>query len=159
VHDVADASRAALDEFLALDPQDVHALSRWFAGPYRRGVSFAGRRRGSTGPRGAVPYTPIPELVSSAKATVRAVMAAAARPGAEGLVAVLPSVVDVVPTRDVFGAHGFAPLNLSHTRLATRVLTLLIADYLTRPDGYLADPPRRPNVHSLPAAKRLAGAS
>jgi hypothetical protein len=68
-------------------------------------------------------------------------MAAAARPGAEGLVAVLPSVVDVVPTRDVYGAHGFAPLNQMHTRLATRVFTLLIADYLTRPDAYLADPP------------------
>jgi hypothetical protein len=53
-----------------------------------------------------------------------------------------PSVVDIVPTRDVLGAHGYAPLNQAHARLATRVFTILIADYLTRPDAYLGDAAR-----------------
>lgn len=141
VHDVADASRAAIDEFLALDPHDTRGLSRWFAGTYRTAVSFAGRRTGSgTHVRAAQP--PIPEIVSSAQEELRAAMKATVKRGAEGLVAAMPAVVDVIPVRDVFGAHGFAPLNPSCSRLAIRVLTLLVAHYLTRPDAYLSDAER-----------------
>ncbi len=141
VHDLADASRAAIDEFLALDPQDTRGLSRWFAGPYRTAVSFAGRRMGSgTHVRAAQP--PIPEIVSRAQETLRAAMNAAVKRGAEGLVAELPAVVDVIPVRDVFGARGFAPLNPSCSRLAIRVLTLLVAHYLTCPDAYVPDAER-----------------
>jgi hypothetical protein len=149
VADVANASRLALDEFLALDPQDTRLLSSWFAGPYHRAVSFAGRRAASSDARTAS-HSPIPELVANAQATIGEAILAASKPGAEGLVAMLPSIIDVIPIRDVFGVHGFAPVNQAHARLAIRVLTLLVADYLTRPDDYLAYGSRRPTLRSIP---------
>lgn len=139
VQDLADASRAAIDEFLALDPDDTRSLSRWFAGAYRTVVSFAGPRLGSSGLRGRAAQPPIPELVSSAQETLRAAVKAVEKRGAEGLLSVLPAVVDVIPVRDVFGSRGFAPVNQSCSPLAIRVLALLVGHYLTRPDAYLSD--------------------
>lgn len=142
VHDVAEASRAAMEAFLALDPHDTRGLSKWFAGPYRTAVSFAGLRMGSSGAHARAAQPRIPEIVSSAQETLRDAMHAAVKRGAEGLVAVLPAVVEVIPVRDVFGARGFAPMNPSCSRLAVRVLMLLVAHYLTRPDAYLLDAER-----------------
>ena len=146
VSDVADASRKALDEFLSLDPHDSLALAQWFAVPYRTAVRFA--RTPVT-----VPSLPSPDIVASAQDVVCTALTAAARPGAEGLVSLLPSVVHVLLVEDVFGAHGYAPID-HEARLVVRALTLLLADYLTRPDDYFAYAGRRPTPRAVHATAK-----
>jgi len=149
VRDVADAARRALDAFLALDPEDTRALHHWFAGPYHAAVTFTRAHGGMRTQRAS--QSPIPELVTNAQATVAQAIAAASKPGAEGLVALLPTVVDVVGVRDTFGAHGYAPTQAPNARLASRVLSLLVADYLTRPDDYLVYSATRPTLPAMRA--------
>lgn len=138
VHEVASHCRGALDEFLALDPQDVRGLSRWFTGSYRRAVGAAGSRRPLPEALAHGGPPSIQQTTSSAQATLRAAMKAAAEPGARGLVAMLPPVLELIAVRDVFGGRGYAPLNPWCTRLETRVLSLLMAEYLTSPGDYMA---------------------
>ena len=49
--------------------------------------------------------------------------------------------MQIVAARDIYGASGFIPIDARRGRLADRVLALLLADYLTRPDDFLARPP------------------
>lgn len=136
-YDVANACREAIDAFLALDDKEPRALSRWFSGPYRRATSFAPRRRGLCGPaRRAIPVS---VLIAEAQDALRAAIAAAHGRDGERLIAMLPAIIAVAPVRDDDGARGFAPMDQTSAPLLTRLLTLLIADYLTRPDTYLAD--------------------
>lgn len=140
VGEVAAASRQALDDFLALHPQDSQALGDWFSGAYRRAVDFTGRQASptSTGARLVSRDSaklPGEDLVAHVQAAVRVAKDTAANGSAE-LVALLPPLVAVVPVHDAEGGHGFAPLNEGHARLATRVLTLLLAHYLTCPGDY-----------------------
>jgi hypothetical protein len=157
VLDVADACRDALEDFLAIDPNDKHALSRWLIGPYRRATLFAPRSL-SMGGREAHAVSPISvtEIVDHAQREINGAIDAAAEPGAERLLARIPDVIDVIPVHDVHGGRGFAPQDVPHARLATRVLALLLADYLTRPDDYVArrgpGRPRRPSVRMLALA-------
>ena len=37
---------------------------------------------------------------------------------------------------DVYGGHGFVPMDFARTKLTERVMSLVVADYLTRPDDF-----------------------
>jgi len=154
VLDVADACRDALEEFLALDPNDKHALSRWLVGTYRKATSFGPRRLEVGVASHAVSPLSIAEIVKHAQDEITAAIDAAAEPGAERLLARIPDVVDVIPVHDAYGGRGFAPQDVPHARLATRVLALLLADYLTRPDDYVAK--RGPGRARTPSVRMLA---
>ncbi len=151
--DVADASRAAIEQFLALDPLDKLALSQWLVGPYRTAVSDAPKRVHVTSSGEFHRVEQLASIVSNAQVILDQAIAAASTPGAEGLLVLLPPTVDVVPVHDAYGARGFAPMDVAHAKLATRLLALLLADYLTRPDDYIAKStpgsPRRPSVRML----------
>jgi hypothetical protein len=142
VEDVANAARAALGEFLDLDPHDKFALSKWLVGPYRRATSY-GPRRITPAPHehATVSHASVSSVVEHAQDLTRAAVAAAERPGADGLLALMPAVVDVIPVHDVYGGHGFAPVDAAHAHLDARALALLLADYLSRPDEYVEVPP------------------
>lgn len=153
VLDVADASRVALEQFLALDPLDKLALSQWLIGPYRRATSDAPKRVHRAGSGEFQQVAQLASIVSNAQVILDQAIAAASTPGAEGLLALLPPTVDVVPVHDAYGARGFAPMDVTHAKLAVRLLSLLLADYLTRPDDYVAKTApgnaRRPSVRML----------
>jgi len=148
VLDVADAARVALDAFLAIDPNDKAALSQWLIGPYRRAVAFAPKRIFSSGGGGSVTQLALTSVVADAQALLRRALEGASQPGAEALLELVPRVVDVIPVHDTHGGHGFAPQDVAHAKLASRVLVLLLADYLTRPDEYLGQK-RRPSTKML----------
>lgn len=154
VLDVADASRAAVDGFLALDPSDKAALSQWLIGPYRRAVAFAPKRvpaqRG-----GSVTQLALATVVAEAQSLVARALEGASHPGAERLLELVPRVVDIIPVHDAHGGHGFAPQDVAHAKLASRVLALVLADYLTRPDAYLGGTPKPP-MERRPSAPMLA---
>jgi hypothetical protein len=156
VLDVADAARDAVEEFLAIDPKDKHALSRWLIGPYRKATHFAPRRLDGGSAANVVSPLSVAEIVAHAQAEVADAIEAASEPGAERLLARIPDMVDVIPVHDAFGGRGFAPQDVAHARLATRLLALLLADYLTRPDDFVASHgrgrARRPSVRMLALA-------
>ena len=144
VEDAADASRRALRAFVALDP-DKLSLATWLVGLYGEATSFGPhgirRVRPDALPRAhPITATSIEDLVTVAKTVVIAALAATHR-GVDDLVALLPSVVQVVPAHDVRGTHGFIPIDVAHIRLVDRVMALLVADYLTRPDEFRAYQP------------------
>ena len=149
VLDVADASRAAIDEFLALDPNDKAALSQWLIGPYRRAVAFAPKRLFSPTGGGSVTQLVLSSVVSEAQDLLKRAIQGASAPGAEQLLELVPRVVDVIPVHDAHGGHGFAPQDIAHAKLGARVLVLLLADYLTRPDAYVSGEKRHPSVRML----------
>ena len=152
VLDVAEASREALEQFLALDPDDGGALSRWLVGPYRRATAYVPRRARMPGSDPVSPMS-MPEIVRHAQAEICGAIDAATEPGAERLLARIPATIDVIPVHDAYGGRGFAAMDVAQARLATRVLALLLADYLTRPDDFVASRgpgrPRRPSVRML----------
>lgn len=146
INDVANASRLALNEFIALDPTSGDALTSWLAGAYSQAVSF--------GPGGAplelrhqVVIYPN-DIVTAQRAAVSAIEAAS-NASPESLIGFLPSFLDVVAVHDSSGAEGFAPIDRTRTGLITRALTLLLADFLTRPDDYasIASIPYPPDSH------------
>lgn len=157
VTDVADGAREAIESFLALEPGDKLALSRWLIGPYRRATRFAPRRLNPTSPSSAHgPATPLSvrEIVAHVQEELGAAIDAASEPGAERLLARLPESIDVVPVHDAFGGRGFAPMDVAHVRLLERVTALLMADYLTRPDEFVAK--RGPGRARRPSGRMLA---
>ena len=141
VADVADAARSALTEFMSMAP-DKRALSEWLVGSYARATSFVPRRPHSLPPPGSRPppsqSEAIEDLVVAAKTDAQSIIQAALEGGAEGLVQRLPSMVPIMRVEDAFGGHGFAPLDGPRLRLADRVLSLIVADFLTRPTSSLA---------------------
>ena len=148
VLDVADASRVAIEQFLALEPNDKAALSQWLIGPYRRAVAFAPKRLFSPTGGGTVTQLVLTSVVSDAQALLTRAIEGASKPGAEQLLELVPRVVDVIPVHDAHDGHGFAPQDVAHAKLASRVLVLLLADYLTRPDEYVGQK-RRPSTRML----------
>ncbi len=154
VLDVADASRDALEEFLALDANDKLALSQWLIGSYRRATSFAPKAFHTPAPHAKVEQLTLSSVVLHAQQVLDTAITRASEPGAEGLLALMPEVIDVVPVHDAFGGRGFAPQDVSNSKLATRVLTLLLADYLTRADDYVAK--RGPGKARRPSVRMLA---
>jgi hypothetical protein len=143
VHDVAEACRNAALGF-ALNAQQGWGrpeLARWLVGPYAEAVA-ATRSLRVSGTRAAVVHRPveedtIQELLGTTRTEVLELLRAAptwTHDGAsvrasldEGLVA---GIVD--EASDL----GFAPLDSGRMRLAARVRSLFIADYLTRPRDY-----------------------
>jgi len=154
----ADATRAALDEFLELYPNDKFALSNWLIGSYRKATSYGPRRappalqpdRPSSAP-------PVSMVISHAQAITRAALQAAAKPGADGLLSLMPAVVDVIPVHDMYGGHGFAAIDQPNAKLDARALSLLLADYLTRPDEYVDAVDRPPRRYSTGKLRALSG--
>ncbi|CAN5241350.1 hypothetical protein BH09MYX1_BH09MYX1_31120 [soil metagenome] len=154
VSDVADAARSALNQFLGMEP-DKRSLSEWLVNAYAHAVGFAPARPQSTRPSHAPSASAsskmsqperIEDLVASVKAEARLTVAAALDGGPEALVQRLPSVVHILRVDDSFGAHGFAPIDAPRLRLNDRVLSLIVADFLTRPDDFaraMASAPRR----------------
>lgn len=139
VQDVADSSRRALRAFLTLEP-DKRALSAWLVGPYREATSYGPRRVKSMQSDAPHPHhtnpTNIEDLVTMTKALVTTALEAAQH-GVDDLVELLPPVVEVIPVHDVYGNHGFVPVDESRMRLGDRVLGLLVGDYLTRTTDFL----------------------
>ena len=139
VQEAVDASRRAVHAFVAMDP-DKLSLSDWLVGPYRDATRFGPRcirRAYPLAPPGAHHTTPtnIEDLVTMSKTVVLAALAAA-QLGIDDLVELLPPVVQVVPAHDVYGNHGFIPVDQARVRLVDRALALLVADYLTRPNDF-----------------------
>jgi hypothetical protein len=151
VYDVADACRTALVEFLALDPRDTRGLY-WFSGPLppRRELRGPAIRFVRPSCRRAAQADSRTRVGRTIHTPGRDDRSKEARRGATRR--------DVAGGRRrhcrrcVFGGHGFAPLNQAHAPLVNRVLTLLVADYLTRPDDYLARNGHAFGPHPLAAA-------
>jgi hypothetical protein len=125
-------------------PDDL-SLSQWLAGPYREATCFGPRPARSqrpSAPPGVTPLTTVEDLVKTAKTVVVAALGAAQR-GIDELVSVLPPIVHVEPAHDALGNRGFIPIDGANMHLADRVLALLVADCLSRPNDYL------PNRHPL----------
>ena len=163
VADVADAARSALTEFMSMAP-DKRALSEWLVGSYARATSYVQRRPHSLPPPGSRPppsqSEAIEDLVVAAKTDAQSIIQAALEGGAEGLVQRLPSMVPIMRVEDAFGGHGFAPLDGPRLRLADRVLSLIVADFLTRPDEFaraMAASPRPRITRSGISARVMPG--
>lgn len=146
VSQAAEVARRALRAFLALSP-DKRSLSEWLLGPYLEATGFAPRHHASvpSRPESEPPPGPlmgVAELMEDAKFAVREAMSAALGPqGSEKLIRLLPPVVHVMAAHDIYGGHGFIPMDLARTRLTDRVLSLVVADYLTRPDDFVVQIP------------------
>jgi len=159
VSQAAEVSRNGVRAFLALTP-DKRALSEWLLGPYQEATAFAARRHGhprpDSVPPSATPLQGVEELVGAAKAAVREAVRAALGPrGSEDLIRLLPPVVHVAQVHDVYGGHGFVPMDVARTKLTDRVLSLVVADYLTRPDDFAEHIP----AWLEPGKRRLSGVS
>jgi hypothetical protein len=159
MQEAADASRRAVRAFLALEPDKV-SLSDWLVGPYREATCFGPRRIRRAHPQappGLHHTTPtnIEDLVTMAKTVVVAALAAAQR-GIDDFVELLPPVVQVVPAHDEYGNHGFIPIDGARGRLVDRVLALVVADYLTRPNDFLPNRPTVSGTHSIEPRMDLA---
>jgi len=144
VSHTAEVSRVAVRSFLAM-PADKRALSDWLLGPYQEATAFCARRHGHSSPprlESVPPPAPlqgVAELVGGAKQAVREAVDAALGPnGSEALIRLLPPVVHLAAVHDVYGGHGFVPMDVARTKLTDRVLSLIVADYLTRPDDFLS---------------------
>lgn len=142
LEEVADASRHAIQAFLAIEP-DERALAGWLAGPYRKATGFSERQvRGQRLHRAATSVAPTADpqnLVTTAKTMVMAALAAAERANGE-LLALLPPIVHVAPAHDALGNRGFIPIDEANMRLVDRVLALLVVDCLSRRSPVLVSP-------------------
>ena len=132
VRDVAVRVRAALSEFDAMEPTK-YALAHWLTGAYR--VSLV------VGPRDHWPFTL--RMTSDVEAAVPhaqrivAETKLAARQLDGRFIERLPQRVHVVRVRDEGSLFGFAPIDVRGAPLVARALSLFLADYLMRPEGYV----------------------
>jgi len=132
---VAHTTRAclrALDAFAALEPTHF-ALAHWLATSYRDALVGA-RANGSF----TLHMTaPVEEVIVRAQAELAKLRREASEPATD-IVAGLPQRVSVARIRDELGNVGFGPIDVRGAHLDARVLSLFLADYLTRPEHYLA---------------------
>jgi len=136
VTEVADASREAVERFLLLPPAKQE-LAIWLRGSYRRATSFVPHSlRSLTPPEQPLAPSDVGDVIHHAQCAARQAMAAALSPGAEGLARSLPPVLKLAEVVDVFGVCGFAPVDVPCC-LADRVLALIVAEYLTRPEEFI----------------------
>jgi hypothetical protein len=129
IGEAADVARRALCLFLRMPP-DPHELEAWFMGAYREATRFGPRATTS-----ALPTERAPEILVAQRSTARVIEAAAG--GSEALVKILPDVVHILPAHDHFGGRGLVPFEV-HGALIDKTIALAMADYLTRPDDFLA---------------------
>ncbi|HEY1954679.1 MAG TPA: hypothetical protein VGH28_03690 [Polyangiaceae bacterium] len=138
VLDVADASREAVERFLLLAPTKLE-LALWLRGAYRRATSFVPHSlRSLTSEEQPLPPRDVADLIHHAQCAARQAMAAALSPGAEGLARSLPDVLKLAEVVDGHGLIGYAPVDMPCC-LADRVLALIVAEYLTRPEEFIAN--------------------
>lgn len=125
-----DEARRALCAFLELDAEP-RALAAWLEHPYREATRFcpAGRAFVRTD---AI----VPTIVDAQRSVARLIEAAAQ--GGDALARRLPAVVRIRAAHDRFGGKGFVPFDAPGSRLVDRAVALVLADYLTRPDDFLA---------------------
>ena len=132
VLDVCDRIEDALAEFDRLEP-NRYALADWLAHAYRSTLVAT--------PRDQTPFTlrvtsSVEVVIAEARRELAAARAAARR--LDGTFTDrLPARVHVVRIRDDEGDIGFAPIDVRGATLGARVLSLLLADYLMRPEAYV----------------------
>ncbi len=136
---VAERSREAVRAFLGLEPSKS-ALAGWLRGPYHEATKFGPRRLVTPPGEGeGLELGGTAAILRGAQLEVRAaVRGAMAAQSAEELVRRLPPVVHIVRAHDTSGACGFIPIDARGGRLADRVVSLVLADYLTRPADFVA---------------------
>jgi hypothetical protein len=125
------ACRRALDEFASLPPTRA-ALEGWLEGAYRPALVEGGEHWPTTANLAA----DLERTILDAQAQLAQMRREARNPGVE-FVAEFPTRVDIARIRDAQGNLGFAPVDARGATLAARVLSLFLADYLTRPEQYL----------------------
>ena len=127
----AQACRRALDEFASLQPTRS-ALEGWLETSYRSAL---------VGPcdhwQTTLDVSGDAQLaILDAQAQLAQIRREAQNPGVE-FVSEFPTRVDIARIRDSEGGLGFAPVDAPRATLGARVLSLFLADYLTRPEHYL----------------------
>jgi hypothetical protein len=136
VMDVADASHDAMQRFLWM-PTTKLELATWLRGPYRRATSFVPHSLRSLATREQpLAESAISDVIHHAQCAARQAIAATLVPGAEGLARTLPPVLKLAEIADAHGAMGFAAVDMPCC-LADRVLALIVAEYLTRPEEFV----------------------
>jgi hypothetical protein len=137
VMDVADASREAVERFLQLAPTKAE-LGAWLRGIYRRATSFIPQPVRSLAVREhSLDDGDVADVVHHAQCAARQAIAAAISPGAEGIARSLPDVLHLAAITDMYGGCGFTAVDTNAACLADRVLALIVAEYLTRPDEFI----------------------
>jgi len=132
VRDVAARVRDALDEFDRMEPTK-YALAHWLTGAYRNALVV--------GNRDHWPFTlhmtsDIELAVPQAQRTLLDTREAARRLDGR-FIERLPPRVHVVRVRDEDGLIGFAPIDVRGAPIVARALSIFLADYLMRPEGYV----------------------
>lgn len=133
VRDVATRVRDALAEFDAMEPTK-YALAHWLAGAYRNALVDQRHHWPFT-----LRMTSDVEVAVPQAQRVLAETRDAARLLDGRFIERLPPRVHVVRVRDEDGLLGFAPLDVRGAPLVARALSLFLADYLMRPEGYVHD--------------------
>jgi hypothetical protein len=132
-----DACRQAVCALLVLPPEPDQ-VTQWLAGPYHEATRFAGKARSIV--RRTVPppeaAAEAADVVDAQRRTARLIEAAGR--GGDALVRLLPAVVLIRPAHDGFGGRGVVPFDAPRATLVDRALSLALADYLTRPEDFLA---------------------
>lgn len=128
--DLSDRIKDALAEFDALEP-NKYALAHWLSHAYRATLVVDARPESLLTLR----VTASLDVVIADARRALAETRAAARRGGGAFIAKLPARVHVVRFRDDDGETGFGPIDVG-APLTPRVLSLLLADYLMRPEDY-----------------------
>jgi len=133
---VADASHDAVQRFLWMPPSKVE-LAKWLRGTYRRATSFVPHSlRSLTAREQPLTDDDISDVIHHAQCAARQAIAATLSPGAEGIARSLPPVLKLAEIADVQGGTGFAAVD-QPCCLADRLLALIVAEYLTRPEEFV----------------------
>ena len=136
VMDVADASHDAVQRFLWMQPSKLE-LATWLRASYRRATSFVPHSLRSLATREQpLADSEISDVIHHAQCAARQAIAATLAPGAEGLARTLPPVLKLAEIADHHGGLGFAAVDVPCC-LADRVLALIVAEYLTRPEEFV----------------------
>jgi len=124
------ACRRALDEFASLPPTQP-ALARWLDTSYRHALVDTTEHWMAT-----TSAADLEQTILEAQEQLAQIRNEARNPGVE-FVSEFPTRVDIARIRDTHGDLGFAPVDARGATLGARVLSLFLADYLTRPEHYL----------------------
>jgi hypothetical protein len=133
---VADACRDAFLELLS--PWGATwgsaELSRWLAGPYRAATQARGLGRGKDARSwlASVHESDVLDHVQSARIAAKTALESAIRNDGRFAVVMLSEAM-VVPS-----GKGYTPVDVEDAPLAKRAVSLVAADFLTRPDAYQA---------------------
>jgi hypothetical protein len=135
----ADGCRAAAFDFVnrVAPSRDKASLAEWLRGPYRSHVVMLARSRTRRmGPASVVPGA-LDRLLGRTRLEV-GVGLLRARDAEDGVSFAFSALAGglVYRCQDAQGAQGWVPVANPRMRLAERVLSLVAADYLLRPEDY-----------------------